>query len=231
MTQHVVPKEIDGAADGEIVRPAFADVSDGPYLSYNLPFDKACVKHVKETFNAERVYILASGSLCRNTDYVKRLQRALGDRVAGLREGMTPHTLWSEVLEVAAECKRLRADLIVTIGGGSLTDAAKIVTLVSEFTRLTWRGTLKRRQLTTHDFLGPREQCELTRDARSSHDRRDDTASRTYKQAFRDTNPQHPHFTQWRRIFQLGRRHSSRDSPKASVHRWCLRTIAGHIVS
>jgi alcohol dehydrogenase class IV len=131
MTQHVVPKKNDSTADGEIVRPAFTEVSDGPYLSYNLPFDKACAKHVEETFKAKRVYILASGSLCRNTDYVKRLQRALGDQVAGLREGMTPHTLWSEVLEVTEECRRLRADLIVTIGGGSLTDAAKIVTLVS----------------------------------------------------------------------------------------------------
>jgi alcohol dehydrogenase class IV len=132
MTQHVVPKENNGAVDGEIVRRAFADVSDGPYLSYNLPFDEACAKHVEGTFKAKRVYILASGSLCRNTDYVTRLQRALGDRVAGLREGMTPHTLWSEVLEVTEECRRLRADLIVTIGGGSLTDAAKIVTLVSD---------------------------------------------------------------------------------------------------
>lgn len=132
MTKHTIPKENNGAADGEIVRPAFADVSDGPYLSYNLPFDKACAKHVEETFKAKRVYILASGSLCRNTDYVQKLQRALGDRVAGLREGMTPHTLWSEVLEVTEECRRLRADLIVTIGGGSLTDAAKIVTLVSK---------------------------------------------------------------------------------------------------
>jgi alcohol dehydrogenase class IV len=126
MTQHIVPKENDGAADGEIVRPAFADVAESPYLSY-----KACAKHVDETFKAKRIYTLASGSLCRNTDYVQKLQRALGDRVAGLREGMTPHTLWSEVLEVADECRRLHADLIVTIGGGSLTDAAKIVTLVS----------------------------------------------------------------------------------------------------
>ena len=136
MPRHVVPKKNDGATDGEIVRPAFAEVPDGPHLSYNLPFDKACLKHVEETFAAERVYILASGSLCRNTDYVQRLRTALGSRVAGLREGMTPHTLWNEVLEVADDCRRLRVDLIVTIGGGSLTDAAKIVALVSNAQRL-----------------------------------------------------------------------------------------------
>lgn len=130
MTQYVVPKTSDGSTDGEIVRPAFTERPEGPYLSYNLPFDKACEKHVRETFNAERVYVLASGSLCRNTQYVQQLQQALGDRVAGLRTGMTPHTLWNEVLEVVDECKKLQADLIVTIGAGSLTDAAKIVTLV-----------------------------------------------------------------------------------------------------
>lgn len=131
MTQRIVPKSNDGAVDGEVVRPAFTEVPGGPYVSYNLPYDKACEKHVRETFKAERIYILASGSLCRNTDYVQKLQTALGDRVAGLRAGMTPHTLWNEVLEVTDECRRLRVDLIVTIGAGSLTDAAKIVTLVS----------------------------------------------------------------------------------------------------
>ena len=130
MAQHIVPKTSDGSTDGEIVRPAFTEKPDGPYLSYNLPFDKACEKHVRETFRAERVYVLASGSLCRNTEYVQQLQQALGSKVVGLRKGMTPHTLWNEVLEIVGECKKLHADLIVTIGAGSLTDAAKIVTLV-----------------------------------------------------------------------------------------------------
>ena len=137
MSQHVVPKLCDGSTDGEIIRPAFTEKPDGPHLSYNLPFDKACEKHVRETFRAERVYVLASGSLCKNTEYVQQLQQALGSRVVGLRKGMTPHTLWNEVLEIVDECKKLRADLIVTIGAGSLTDAAKIVTLVRIITDLS----------------------------------------------------------------------------------------------
>jgi alcohol dehydrogenase class IV len=132
MPQHIIPQRTNDSADGETIRPVSTEVLDGPHISYNLPYDKACAKHVQKTFKAERVYVLASGSLCRNTEYVQKLQQALGDRVAGLRKGMTPHTLWSEVLEVAHECRRLRADLIVTIGGGSLTDAAKIAGLVSD---------------------------------------------------------------------------------------------------
>jgi alcohol dehydrogenase class IV len=130
MPKFITPKKSDSPSkDGEIVRPAFDDVS-GPHISYNLPFDKASAKHVVETFAANRVYILASGSLCRNTKFVQQLQDALGGRVAGLRQGMTPHTLWSEALEVADDCRRVDADLLITIGGGSLTDAAKLVALV-----------------------------------------------------------------------------------------------------
>ncbi|KIW09423.1 hypothetical protein, variant [Verruconis gallopava] len=42
---------------------------------------------------------------------------------------MKPHTYWSEVLEIADECRACNADLIITLGAGSLTDAAKIVSL------------------------------------------------------------------------------------------------------
>ena len=43
---------------------------------------------------------------------------------------MTPHTLWSEILEITRDARRLEVDLIVTLGGGSLTDAAKVVAMV-----------------------------------------------------------------------------------------------------
>ena len=84
MSQHVIPKKTNDN-DGETIRPAFSEVPNGPRLSYDLPFDKACAKHVEASFHAERVYILASGSLCRNTKYVEQLRNALGSRVAGLR--------------------------------------------------------------------------------------------------------------------------------------------------
>jgi alcohol dehydrogenase class IV len=43
---------------------------------------------------------------------------------------MKPHTLWSEILEIVAEARSSKADLLLTLGAGSLTDAAKIVSLV-----------------------------------------------------------------------------------------------------
>lgn len=114
--------------DGEIYRKAWPDSK--ALISYGLPFPEACAKHVANTFKSSRVYIIASGSLSRDTDHVKRLQGALGDKVVGTRYGMKPHTLWSEILEVTKDAKEGNADLIITLGAGSLTDGAKIIATV-----------------------------------------------------------------------------------------------------
>lgn len=113
----------------ESYREAFPG-SNTPHISYGLPFPEACAKHVHGTFNASRVYIIASKTLSTQTDALQRLEIALDTKVVGKRIGMTPHTLWSECLEVTEDARRLDADLIITLGAGSLTDAAKIVSLV-----------------------------------------------------------------------------------------------------
>ena len=122
-------KEPPTSSDGEVYRKAW----EGSYasISYGLPFPDACAKHVKNTFKASRVYIVASGSLSRNTNHVERLQKALGDNVVGTRYGMQPHSLWSEILEITKAAKEADADLLITLGAGSLTDGAKIIALVS----------------------------------------------------------------------------------------------------
>ena len=98
-------------------------------ISYGQPFTTTCAKHVDSTFHAKRIYIIASGSLSRNTNHVTDLCTALGDTVVGIRKGMTPHTLWSEVLSITNEAASLHVDLIITLGAGSLTDAAKLIAL------------------------------------------------------------------------------------------------------
>ncbi|KAF1990534.1 putative Fe-containing alcohol dehydrogenase [Aulographum hederae CBS 113979] len=115
----------------ETYRPAF-EGSETPHISYGIPFHAACAKHLKETFKCDRVHIIASRSLCKNTNHVQMLKEAIertGILVTGVRHGMTPHTFWSEVLEIVRDAREMNADMLVTIGGGSLTDAAKIVAL------------------------------------------------------------------------------------------------------
>ena len=78
---------------------------------------------------AERVFLMVSGTLNRTTDEVAKLRRALGNRVAGVFDHMPPHTPRHAVVEAAAMAREAKADLIVTLGGGSVTDGAKAVQL------------------------------------------------------------------------------------------------------
>lgn len=104
-----------------------------PYISYGLPFQESCAKHVRGGLSASRVYIIASGSLSRNTEKLDVLIYALGqENVVGVQRGMAPHSLWSEILGIVAEAKQKDVDCVVTLGAGSLTDAAKLVVFVSK---------------------------------------------------------------------------------------------------
>ena len=93
-------------------------------ISYGLPFDDAIVKHVGSD---AKVHVLASKTLSEKTKSLDRLKAALGTRVKGVRVGITPHTIFQECLEVTDEAKAVGADTIITLGAGSLTDAAKLV--------------------------------------------------------------------------------------------------------
>ena len=119
---------------GETYREAFLQDQGSSYISHGLPYPEACAKHVAETFHASRIYVLASGSLSRKTDAVDRLNAALNKivgngAVVGVMRGIRPHTYYSDVLCITKEAKEFRADCLVTIGAGSLTDAAKVATL------------------------------------------------------------------------------------------------------
>ena len=127
--------------DGEVYLTAFPPGKSphpSPHVSHGLSYYEACAKHIAETFGVSRVWILASGSLARNTDHLPRLHAAidgrLGDHtVVGITRGVKPHSYYSDILRIAKEARVWNAKLIVTLGGGSLTDAAKLVTLVSLF--------------------------------------------------------------------------------------------------
>ena len=133
-------------ADGEIYEPAFdgppGTVLAGlpltnlklptPYISRGLPYYNACAKHVRETFKASRVYIVASRSLAANTDSVEKLVGALSrDCVVGVRKGISPHSPISEILEITRECREKKIDCVITLGAGSITDGCKLVIFVS----------------------------------------------------------------------------------------------------
>jgi maleylacetate reductase len=72
---------------------------------------------------------LASASLFRQTDLVHQLQAVLGKRCVGVFHEMPAHTPRIAVVKAAQQAQLAQADLILTLGGGSITDAGKMVTL------------------------------------------------------------------------------------------------------
>ena len=82
-----------------------------------------------ERLGARRVFVIASGTLCRETDEVEKLKSALGTRCAGVFDRMGAHVPRGDVIVATEAAREVRADLIVTIGGGSPTDGAKAVAL------------------------------------------------------------------------------------------------------
>ena len=95
---------------------------------YGEAFDQAAARET-ERLGARAVFVLASGTLSRETDLIERLRAALGPRIAGVWTRMAAHTPRPDVVDAANAARAAGADLLLTLGGGSLTDAAKMIGL------------------------------------------------------------------------------------------------------
>ncbi len=95
---------------------------------YGRPAAEAAAELV-ERYGARRVFLMVSGTLNRETDEIEKLRRALGDKCVGTFDRMPAHTPRGAVIAAAEQAREAKADLIVTLGGGSITDGAKAVQL------------------------------------------------------------------------------------------------------
>ncbi len=95
---------------------------------FGKPFAEALAQDV-DRLDARAVFVLASGTLTRTTDMVDRIRQMLGNRIAGICAKIGAHTPRTDVVAAANAAREAGADLLVTVGGGSVTDAAKMVSL------------------------------------------------------------------------------------------------------
>jgi maleylacetate reductase len=95
---------------------------------FGRPFAEALAQEV-DRLDARAVFVLASGTLARTTDTIDRLRQILGNRIAGVCGRIGAHTPRTDAVEAANAGREAGADLLLTIGGGSVTDAAKMVGL------------------------------------------------------------------------------------------------------
>jgi maleylacetate reductase len=97
-------------------------------VSYGTPFAEALAQEL-DRLGVHAVYVIASGTLARETDVVERVKGVLGNRFAGICARIGAHTPRHDVVAAANAARAAGADLLLTVGGGSVTDAAKMVGL------------------------------------------------------------------------------------------------------
>jgi maleylacetate reductase len=95
---------------------------------FGTPAAEAIVEQVGR-LGARRAFLMVSGTLNRETPEIEKIRTALGPRCVATFDAMPPHTPRHAVIAAAEQARAADADLIVTVGGGSITDGAKAVQL------------------------------------------------------------------------------------------------------
>ncbi|MBX3501784.1 MAG: iron-containing alcohol dehydrogenase [Alphaproteobacteria bacterium] len=85
-----------------------------------------------DRLQAKRVFILSGHTLNAATDEIEKVKKALSARFAGVHDHMPAHSPRESVIACANAARDAGADLLVTIGGGSVTDGGKAVTICLE---------------------------------------------------------------------------------------------------
>lgn len=80
-----------------------------------------------DRIGAQRALLMVSGTLNRTTDEIAKIKDALGSRCTGVFDAMPAHTPRAAVIAATEQARAIKADIIVTVGGGSITDGAKAV--------------------------------------------------------------------------------------------------------
>ena len=93
-------------------------------VHFGAAFEDALLDEVKR-LRAERVFLIVSNSLRKKTNEISKVCDALETRVVDVFDSVPPHTPRDVVIAAADRARRSGADLICTIGGGSVTEAGK----------------------------------------------------------------------------------------------------------
>ena len=115
---------------------------------YGVPFAEALAQEI-DLVGARSVYVLASSTLARETDAMDQVRQVLGNRFSGLAPKIGAHTPRNDVVAAANGARAAGADMLLTIGGGSVTDAAKMVGICLG-NDISEPGELDKLRATTH---------------------------------------------------------------------------------
>ncbi len=94
-------------------------------VHFGVPASEALLEEAIQR-KAQRIFVVTGRSLNRQTDAVSRAVSQIKDRVVGTFDECIEHTPRQTVLALAAQVRDARADLIVSIGGGTVIDTVKV---------------------------------------------------------------------------------------------------------
>lgn len=83
-----------------------------------------------ERLNSRRAVIMCGRSLSRDNALLGQVLAAMADRCAGIFAGVQAHSPAPAVGEAARELRRLEADAVVAVGGGSATVTARAASIL-----------------------------------------------------------------------------------------------------
>jgi maleylacetate reductase len=95
---------------------------------FGRPASEVIVEQM-DRLGAISAFLMVSGTLNRETDVIRKIRDVLGPRCVAIFDAMPAHTPRAAVIAATEQARAAKADLIVTVGGGSITDGAKAVQL------------------------------------------------------------------------------------------------------
>jgi maleylacetate reductase len=110
----------------------------------------AAVRAEAERLGAQRVFVTTTRSVAQSA-LLADVIRELGDRYAGVYAGITAHSPRPCVVEGAQRAREAKADLLVTVGGGSAIDATKVMLIA------LWQNVTSIEQLDPYRAGRPKE--------------------------------------------------------------------------
>jgi alcohol dehydrogenase len=136
-------QDVPPAPHGVFLYPLADRVLYGPGQVAALPDEVA-------RLGGRRAFVITGRSLATTTGIVRRVEMLLGARHAGTFAGISQHVPSRSVIEAAQQARDAQADLLVSVGGGSPIDGAKLVALALA------EGWTEPAQLTGQATRGPR---------------------------------------------------------------------------
>jgi alcohol dehydrogenase class IV len=111
--------------------------SDNSLRAAGYPWRLSCgplaieqgLKEAVDRAGGKRAFVVCSPSVNRRTDCVRRIEAALGDRYAGVYDGIEKDSTYASVRAGKQAAAEASADLLIAVGGGSVIVATRAVAI------------------------------------------------------------------------------------------------------